>query len=391
MPAKPDNLTTRLVIRVNDRTTQVARLSVSEGRRINRLLTDLEAKLSAEVQMVDPAGAQRTTFQQQRTETLLKSTRGIIGDSFQTIADTSEDNLAGLAKMEQQWFLKTAEAEIGVDVNASILSAQSLRAIASDTLINGAPSADWWERQSQSLQNSFSDVIRQGMLRGQTTDELVRRVRGTKANGFSDGIMQASRAQAEALVRTSVQTVANEARAKTYEENSDIITGIQWVATFDKRTCPRCAALNGLVWTFPDYEPKGHDTEYPGGTLHWNCRCTQVAVFKSWDDLSEDRAVTTKAGGKSNIQAIFEKNLREQGLSEDEIAKQVFEGRASMDGQISRDIGFEEWLGGKSKSVQDQMLGKGRAELWRAGKISFADMIDQRGRGLTLAQLMDSL
>ena len=65
--------------------------------------------------------------------------------------------------------------------------------------------------------------------------------------------------------------------------------------------------------------------------------------------------------------------------------------RASMDGYVPADITMESWLAGKSQAMQDAMLGKGRAELWRSGKITLTDLVDQRGRPLSLHDLRQRL
>jgi hypothetical protein len=58
-----------------------------------------------------------------------------------------------------------------------------------------------------------------------------------------------------------------------------------------------------------------------------------------------------------------------------------------MDGQVPESQNFEKWIAGKPDSYADEVFGKGRAELWRQGKISVRDMVDQRGNPLTLEQL----
>ena len=58
-----------------------------------------------------------------------------------------------------------------------------------------------------------------------------------------------------------------------------------------------------------------------------------------------------------------------------------------MDGQVPADLDYETWLSGKSKSFQLEVLGPGKWDLWQRGKISFTDLVDQRGNELTLAEL----
>ena len=40
-------------------------------------------------------------------------------------------------------------------------------------------------------------------------------------------------------------------------------------------------------------------------------------------------------------------------------------------------------------AVRENPTGKGRYDLWKKGKITFRDLVDQNGRELTLAQLKE--
>jgi len=62
-----------------------------------------------------------------------------------------------------------------------------------------------------------------------------------------------------------------------------------------------------------------------------------------------------------------------------------------MDGQVAEDITFAQFLQGKSNTFQNDLLGRGRAELWRAKKISLTQLVDMRGNPMTLGQLEEKL
>jgi SPP1 gp7 family putative phage head morphogenesis protein len=363
-------------------------LTASERREILWLHHELEVELTRLVIKIDPSGASAPSYKIIRQNKLLEISREEIKAGYREIRDTQQAGLVQLAEAEAEWFIKTTNTEVGFNILTKELSSQQLRAIAGDTLIQGAPSKEWWGRQAGGLQEKFSDKVRLGMLQGNTTDEIVRSVRGTKAAGFADGIMEGSRRQIEATVRTSVQAVANEARIKLIEENSDVYSRVKFLATLDDRTSQKCIALNGLVWKLPDYEPDGHNIKWPGHPpVHWNCRSTTVGVTKSFAELAKPGALRTEAGGRSNAQAIFERNLRESGMSEEKIAKAVFNAKASMDGQVPAEFSFADWLKGKDKAFQDDLLGVGKADLWREGKITLGQLINQDARPLTLAEL----
>jgi SPP1 gp7 family putative phage head morphogenesis protein len=134
---------------------------------------------------------------------------------------------------------------------------------------------DW----SQNETKRVVGAIRQGYFEGQTTSKILQAVRGTRANGFRDGILAVSNRTASAIVRTAVQHVASTARQETWNENSDIVQKVRWVSTLDTRTSPQCQSLDGREF------PIGSGPRPP---IHINCRSTTVPVLDSrYDFLSE--------------------------------------------------------------------------------------------------------
>jgi SPP1 gp7 family putative phage head morphogenesis protein len=244
------------------------------------------------------------------------------------------------------------------DIVTSSMSKSTLNAIANETLIEGATTKQWWSRRTGQFQSKFEDTIRMGMLQGLTTDAMVSSIVGTKVNRYKDGALYSQYRGADALVRSSIQTVANTSRLDTYQNNTDVIKGIEWSATFDNRTSQICMALDGLQWDM-NYKPIGHSKAFVGSTAHWNCRSTQVPITKSFAELG--------AKGKFN-----------------EIPLGT---RASMDGQIAGGKTYEEWLRSKSKPFQIEVLGVEKQKLWKAGKIGFSDLVNQRSNPLTLQEI----
>ena len=61
--------------------------------------------------------------------------------------------------------------------------------------------------------------------------------------------------------------------------------------------------------------------------------------------------------------------------------------QASMDGQVASDMTYEDWLKTKPEPFQKDILGDAKWEMWNNGELPLRDMIDQRGRPLTIDQL----
>lgn len=213
-----------------------------------------------------------------KLETILKAAGSAIDSTYQSIGKQHAGDMAGLAKAQSAAAGKMLNHAIGVDVFGAVLTESQLASVAGDTAVFGHSSGDWWASQSSQLRFKFAGQMKQGYALGEDVDALVRRVRGTKAGQFKDGIMQASRREAEALVRSSIQTISNEARLKSFAALGDTIKGIEWVSTLDTRTTVICRALDGLVWTIPDLKPVGHAKVFPGPTAHWNCFVEETPV-----------------------------------------------------------------------------------------------------------------
>lgn len=71
--------------------------------------------------------------------------------------------------------------------------------------------------------------------------------------------------RADVIARTEIQRVSNSVSTAVYDANQDVIKGVQWVSTLDRRTCIRCSSLDGKVWYYsgavrhPGAEAVGED------------------------------------------------------------------------------------------------------------------------------------
>lgn len=181
----------------------------------------------------------------------------------------------------------------------------------------------------------ISDRILQGQIAGEPVADL--------AAAVADLAKHRTMRQAEAIVRTATNHVGNQARAEVYRANADIIREEQIVATLDGRTTPVCRSRDGERY------PVGQGPVPP---LHYNCRTVRVPVLDSrFAALGRDRT------------------------------------RASMDGPVSAGLSYGDWLTRQPKAFQNEVLGPGRAAIFRAGKLPLSKFVDSSGRELTLQQL----
>lgn len=352
----------KILDEITGHSVDLQRLEATVKKRVLKQLKSLESELVDEIKKSSVWGAKTPQTKKKRLKVLLKQTRETIESAYALIAKENLAELAQVASLAEGQAVASINVALHVELTSTAMSKSMLKSIASDTLIEGAQSKEWWARKSEAFRLRFSDTIRKGMMKGQTTDDIISDLVGTKVNRYKDGALFSNYRSADALVRTSIQAVANEARLQTYAENDDLIKGIEWVSTLDNRTSHVCQGLDGLTWD-NDRQPIGHNVAFVGSTAHWNCRSTQVPIIKSWKEL----------GAKHKMKEIPEST------------------RASMDGQISQKKGYEEWLKGKPKSVQEDVLGVGKRKLWKEGKLGFSDLVDQSANPLTLEQIKNKL
>ena len=262
--------------------------------------------------------------------------------------------LSAIAASEAS-FMQSAFASVGI--GAVPPPAAAVEAIAKSSLTQGATISSWFGQLNETTRFNISRAVKNGVMLGMTNSQIAKSILGNGDKG-SEPIAK-SRRDGVAIIRTATQTVANDVRVAGYEENADIIKAVQWVATLDSRTSDICMARSGKSWTLPDFVPIGHSIPWNGGPpAHWACRSTSLPVTRSMAEIT--------------------------GKAADKIAPRT---RASMNGAVPREMTFDQFLKGKPTAFADGMLGVGRADLWRSGKITLAQLLDQRGNPLTLAQL----
>lgn len=361
------------------------RLDAHTRREVLGILFELQESLVQEITSISPTDPVRQTIRFRRMEVLNDNVARIIREHYQQINSLTNSSMRDLAGFELERSSAMFNEAIGINLMTVDTAPTVLTQIVRGTLIEGAPQKEWWGRQAESLRQNFTDQMTQGIIRGETNSQLVQRVRGThtgtfqnvivngttrRVGNFAGGIMDISTSKASTLVRTSVQSVANYARLESYQQNSELIKGMQALVTLDNRTSTICIARSNKAWTL-DGDPIPPNTEsFPGPPpWHFNCRSTLIPLTYSWDELA----------------------ARNSGLSRTQRTKlfEIDDGtQASMDGYVAEDLSYEQWLGTKPVSFQKEVLGTSRWTLWNEGKISsLSQLVDQSGNPLSMAEL----
>lgn len=340
--SKSQTIDERIESLLTDRKILLFRYDAHLRRQIWQKLTALQRQL---LTRISATGIE--AISKKELEALLRDVRKTISEHYLEVSEFSQNELTQLLPVEVNatTSIYNEAVRFGLFNTTPEITRQ---AVNSAQIIAGSPLEKWWQKQSDDLAFKFEGLIRQGMLDGKQTSQLISEVKE---------LMATSRRHSETLVRTAVMKVHDKAQEIVRDNNLDILKGEQQISTLDLRTSDVCKVRDGKAWDL-DKKPIGdHDLPYARPPLHPNCRSTMRLLTKSW---------------------------RELGFDIDEIPEST---RASMDGQVKQGLTYEDWLKGKSPEQQDWVLGKGKADLWRRGVITFRDMLDQLGRPLTLVEL----
>jgi len=323
---------------------RIERFTASEKKKLFKVFLQMQTELKAKL------ANGYTPYEKPRLTKLLKDCTAIINTFYGGIQ--SEFDYVGLAKAEAA-ATQTAIASIGLE--ASLPTAAVLKAMVSDSLIQGAPLAEWWEKMGADTAFKFSAQVRQGVAQGETLQQVITRIVGSKKKGIV-GIMEISHRHASTLVHDSIMQIANDARMATYKENADIMKGFEWLATLDGNTCIECMAYSGAQWDMEGKPIKG-DLLLKNPPLHPNCRCVLTSITKTYKEL---------------------------GLNINEMPPGT---RASDLGQVPADMSMDSFLRRHDTEYLNDLLGPGRAKLFQDGKITLRQLVDGTGRPLRLDEL----
>ena len=320
----------------------LTRLSTATARKVLAQLRRVDARIVERLQRADISTLSRT-----RMEKLLADIRRVIDGAYIDAMGALQVDLEKLAAYEAQYQLDLFKRVVPVRLETVTPAAAQVVAAVNSRPFQGKLLKEVYRELPAAVFRQVRDTIRGGFIEGRTTDQIVRDLRGTAAQGFKDGILAKTRRDVEAVVRTAVSHTANSAREATYAANADLIKGVQWVSTLDTRTSAVCRARDGKI-----YEPdKG-----PRPPAHFNCRSSTTVVLKSW---------------------------REMGFKADDLPAST---RASMNGQVPGDLDYDGWLRRQPKAVQDDILGDKKGDLFRAG-LKMDRFVDRSGVEYTLDQL----
>lgn len=312
-----------------ERLIDLERLIAGEFPYFRDRLIELENALVALLRASAPDEPARLGDRINRLKALTREADAIIGRTYSAMERRLDELLGELGEDEGDHIIELA-ALLGFMGLKRRITATVAKARARDILImasrSPATSGEWWMRQRRALREAYRDELRAGLIAREPLEKLIARIRGTSA---APGPLRTTRRAAETLIRTSIHAMAEDARLETYRASPDKIRAVQ--ATNEAPVTAICQARAGRVWRLDD-------PTFPGAPP-WHPNCKSFLVPVMWGE--------TPARGRT--------------------AREIF---AAMDADRRAKI-----------------VGKGKWELLEKKKITWADLIDGRGRPLTLKEL----
>ena len=300
------------------------------AREFNSFLRDMESDILAQLARIDdPADLSAT-----RLRDVLNAVRTTLDSGFGDYERVWRDQLRDIGLYESEFELKALGRISNFDF-AAPSPAQIMTAAFSNPLSVTGPDEgkllepffrDWTGKSTQRIVNA----IRLGAAQGQTTAEIVRRIRGTRRARFRDGIIEATRRDVTMMTRTALQHVAVQAREVTWARNDSVVSKVEWVSVLDGRTSSICRGLDGQQFKLD----KG-----PRPPIHIGCRSTVVPVLRG------NLALLSEGG------------------------KQFSRGPDGVK-YVKGDLDYYDWLKLQSAEFQDDVLGPNRGTLLRKGGLS---------------------
>jgi hypothetical protein len=258
---------------------------------------------------------------------LLGEMAGVVGSGLSVQLEILRSDLLDLADLELLELPNVLSAEIAVAgasaSGAAIPGTEIFRSFpggeVSDLLISPLGGA----RFAQSLVDLSTLVVTR--LRNALVNALSQGMSAAQAGRAVRGVIRASWMQADVIVRSEFVRVANQASLTLFDQNQNLLSGVQWSGTIDRRrkTCIQCGVLDGRVWK------KSSEALVPVVNTHPLCACILIPVVRG--------------------------------------------------APPSKTISYREWFREQDAAMQREILGPTRYKLYKSGGYKLPDFATARG------------
>lgn len=310
---------------------------------LNKTDADLFSQLTAKLETLPP-----NSFTVERLDALLASTRALNAQAYAEVSTELNRELKSLVEYESGYQLNLFSNTVPVNISFASVNIEQAYTAALARPFQGRLLKEWMQGLEADKAAKIRDAVRIGYVENETLSQITQRIRGTRALNYKDGLLEITRNNTEAVVRTALNHYANFAKERFFDDNASVLKGLRWTSTLDARTSSICQARDGKIYPLDSG---------PRPPAHMNCRSIMVAITKSWAEL---------------------------GIDAQELPAST---RASMDGAVPDSLTYQTWLEKQSHSRQNEILGVTKAKLFRDGGLSVDRFVNNKGHTYTLDEL----
>ena len=269
----------------------LAALTNREVRQVLDLLEKLDKEITAKLRVrLKKFVGKPYNPKTKKFKSLLTEIQGIRAAAIRQVKNKFQNSMIDFAKLEASFEKQILEDSLPVVMSFDSVPPETLAALVKtrpfgDIKTGGRTLDQWFSSVSASDKARITAAIQAGLFQGESINDIVRRVVGSRSTGFRDGTLAVTRRQAEAIVRTAINGIANTAREGIWAANADVLEALQWTAVLDLRTTPICQERDGKVTQIGTTPlPSGAPRLEPPGArppAHIQCRSIMVAVYSS--------------------------------------------------------------------------------------------------------------
>ena len=318
-----------------------------------------------------------------RLDALLKTVATIRQRAWKQAREIWFEQMQELARSEPEFVASAIRTVSPVQLNLAIPAPLQLAAIVTKQPFEGKVLRQWARDIERADIDRIQNAIRIGLTQGEAPRQIARRVVGTVRQRGVNGVTEITRRGAQAITRTAVNAIANQAKRAFVKANLDIIKEELYVATLDSRTTPICRSLDGQIF------PEG---EGPIPPLHFSCRSLRLPIIdgevlgtRPMRNFTR-RQLLREYASRNNFRApVRRRDLPRghKGRFDDFARTRIRELTGTVDAKVS----YQEWLGRQPASFQNDVLGRTKGLLFRKGNLTLDRFVEQSGRELTLSEL----
>ena len=350
--------------------TERARIRVLSAMRI------LQDELVREIAQFDLTTV--TNNRDRRVQRLIDKYRELVDSAFEGAALRLSKDLGNMSIQVHRDTVDAMNEVFTVKFFKQSRTKKELRGRIDELLVLGALIKDYWDEYKQNLVRRLSRQTRVSANSNASTDDLISAIRGratgrqelvelasgrvVKRPGYHGGVLGSSKNELSKLVDNAANTTINDTMTLTHSDNADTLKGWQALTVLDNRTSLICISRTGAAWDLEGNPIPGSAAKEPfPGPPPWHVRCRSrvTGLYDSWD----------------NIYAKF------SGRKRGQLNKIDNDTRDKFDGEVASEIKTgDDFLRQKGDKWAREKLGATRFELWKAGKLSATDFLNEYGQ-----------